>query len=138
MEKISRIIPASPRVKGVDMSRERPVRESAPGFGAPVSSSTNRGPKKFAVVEATKVYNETYGADAKMAREADQVRKLAEEFFVNQAEMPNAAFVVHDAPTETLEESQPVTVPQERFEIPSDYQQSEPEAPQAPSFSKRV
>lgn len=85
MEKISGIVATSPRIKAVDMKKERPVRASAPNFGQPVAESTNRGPVKHAVVEATRTYNETYGADAKMAREAAIVKRMSEEFFGNQA-----------------------------------------------------
>ncbi|HEX4922848.1 MAG TPA: hypothetical protein VFV50_02145 [Bdellovibrionales bacterium] len=85
MEKISGIVPSSPRLKSVDMKKERPVRASAPSFGQPVAESTNRGPVKHAVVEAVKTYKETYGADAKMAREAEIVKRMSDEFFRNQA-----------------------------------------------------
>ena len=86
MEKISRIIPGSPRTTSVDMKKERPVRASAANFGQPVSQSVNRGPKKHAVDEATRTFHETYGPNAKMAREADLVKKLNEEFFSNQGQ----------------------------------------------------
>lgn len=136
MEKISRIVPTSPRLQAVDMSRERPVRESAPGFGAPVAQSTNRGPKKHAVVEAARVYNETYGADAKMARETEAVKKLADQFFLNQAKAPQQT-VAEEIVSETIE-NQTQAVPEEIIAISNNIPEEEA-APQKPaSISVRV
>jgi hypothetical protein len=101
MEKISRIVPNSSRVTAVDMKKERPVRASAANFGQPVSQSTNRGPKKHAVDEATKKFRELYGPDAKLAKEADIAKRLSDDFFINQA----AGTPVSDEVSASVEEN---------------------------------
>jgi len=127
MEKISHIVPGSSRVTSVDIKNERPVRASAPSFGAPVSESVNRGPVKHAVDEAGKAFNEVYGPDAKVAKEAEIARRMTEEFFVNQGQHHRLAAKAPATEIQTaiqdVQEEQE-TQPEEAVESPPTMQKS--------------
>ena len=109
MEKISRIVPGSSRVTAVDMKNEKPVRASAPSYGQPVSDSVSRGPVKHAVDGAGRAFNEVYGADAKVNREAEIARRLTDDFFANQGRHHPA---VADEPLNVQGPGERVTVPE--------------------------
>jgi hypothetical protein len=91
MEKISGIVPGSSRVTSVNLSDQRPVRASVPNFGQRVTASSPKGPQKSGLVEGMEVWNELYGPDARRVKENQETvvaKRMSEEFFKNQAQLP--------------------------------------------------
>lgn len=86
MQKISGIIPSSPRVASTDLSVAKAVRPGAPTFGAPVGSSS-LGPVSQLPVSALdriKQLQEREMSDAqrKEAAHADIATRMADSFFL--------------------------------------------------------
>jgi hypothetical protein len=72
MEKISRILPSSPRVQSTDLSSAAPVRPGTPSFGRAVGVSTNH-------------------PDTKAAREVATIQALSDAFFMQNKKTPEIA-----------------------------------------------
>lgn len=84
MEKISSILPTSPRVKKVDLSDAAPVRPGTPTFGRPVGANAVKD--RLTISEQAKdiAFQETLGKiDPKEARGVRIAEKLTQKFFEN-------------------------------------------------------
>ncbi len=106
MNKISGILPSSPRIESVDMRNERPLRPGAVSFGQPVVKSTDRA----SLVQRETIANisaEDASRELKHpGRKSDE--RIAEEisssfFLKNQEREPNVKLLA----TEGAPELQP-------------------------------
>lgn len=83
MDKISGIIPGSPRVTAVDMKEASPVRPSTPGFGRPEAlSSFNKDAALTTAQKAINVQQELVDWRSKDSKHAALVSDLNDKFFV--------------------------------------------------------
>lgn len=89
MQKLSSILPASPRLKSVDLSDSHPIRPGTPTFGRPVGNSTDTS-----VVDKVTLSNQALGAgveaelltykNPKDAKNVKIVEELTSQFFDNR------------------------------------------------------
>jgi len=73
MNKISGILPSTPRITTVDLSMERPVRRTSPDFGIPFAPSSR--------TDFRSVVNEVDTEEAAL-RDAQIVKESSEGFFI--------------------------------------------------------
>lgn len=87
MEKISKIVPSSPRTRAIDVSRSQPVRPGAPAWGRPegkvTTASAIEDKISLSSIEAERPLA-LYGRELKEARHAKIAKDMAEKFFANQ------------------------------------------------------
>ena len=89
MEKISGIIPASNRVKAVDVAASGPVRPGTPGFGrASGSNGIKSSLKRSTIASGVDVGRLQMERDrsvmSKRAREAQIAKRMSDDFFMNK------------------------------------------------------
>lgn len=96
MEKISGIVPSSPRTKAVDLRDAPPVRPGAPGFGRPEGVSSLREARiGETAARAADLSREQLGWRTKDQKQAAMARDVSERFF-RKATAPAAQEVVVD------------------------------------------
>lgn len=82
MEKISGILPSSPRIASVDMKESSPVRPGAPGFGRAEGTSALRQAKIGETASrAVKISQDQLDWRSKDMKNAATVRELTDRFF---------------------------------------------------------
>lgn len=82
MEKISGILPSSPRIASVDMKEASPVRPGAPGFGRSEGVSSLRQAKIGETASrAVKISQDQLDWRSKDMKNAATVRELTDRFF---------------------------------------------------------
>lgn len=81
MEKISRVLPPSPRVKSVDLEAAHPVRPGTPTFGIPVGS-TSSDRLTLSNEAKARAFQETLAArNPRQANHAKIAENVTREFF---------------------------------------------------------
>ncbi len=131
MQKISSILPSSPRVKSVDLSDSHPIRPGTPSFGRPVGNSTDTS-----VVDKVTLSNQALGAgveaelltyknprEAKNAKIADELSAQFFETRLNPVDSKplaeKAAELSQEVPvkgkTKNIELEQPTSTPMIEF-----------------------
>lgn len=89
MEKLSRILPASPRVKSVDIDEAHPVRPGAPSFGNPVGANPLRDRLTFSDEALQKSSEGTVlSGREKDARSAKLIEDMSRRFFETRVQSP--------------------------------------------------
>lgn len=98
MEKISGILPSSPRIASVDMKEAAPVRPGTPGFGRAEGVSSLRQAKMGETASrAAKLSQNQLDWRSKDMKNAATVRELSDRFFQGNKK---AAESVMEAPSE--------------------------------------
>lgn len=90
MEKLSSVLPASPRVKSVDLKNAKPVRPGAPRFGAP-NGMTSRERDRLMISEQAKemAFSETMAAkNPREMRQVQMVDDVTRRFFETRLNQP--------------------------------------------------
>ncbi len=89
MEKISGIIPSSPRVKAVDLKAARPVRPGTPSFGAPEGSSSLKDQVTLSGITMQNPNSiEVPRWKSKEDSQAEIVNRITNQFFKKSADAP--------------------------------------------------
>lgn len=91
MQKISSIIPSSPRVSGVDMKSAGAVRPGAPSFGRSMGESTEVN--RDGLTTAQKAVNLREEMDNRrrgIGEQPEIVQKMTEQFFLQKSSMPDS------------------------------------------------
>lgn len=91
MEKLSSVIPASPRVKSVDLKNAKPVRPGAPTYGSPVGMTSRERDRIVLSSEAKDLaFQETMGArNPREMRQAQMVDEVTRRFFETRLNQPD-------------------------------------------------
>ena len=84
MQKISSILPSSPRVLSVDMKESNPIRPGTPGFGRPEGISTLRSRPEDTTLKASEIQNKMADWRSKDTQKAAMVKDLADRFFADK------------------------------------------------------
>jgi hypothetical protein len=115
MEKLSSILPASPRVKSVDLTDAKPRRPGAPAFGAPMGSTSSirdrvkiSGQNPQDLLQETLTYRNP--KEFKSARIAEQVTK---NFFDNRLKPDESTVAKSEEISENLDVSLEPVAPEE-------------------------
>jgi hypothetical protein len=96
MEKISGIVPSSPRTKAVDLRDAPPIRPGAPGFGRPEGVSSLREARiGETAARAAEISRDQLSWRTKDQKQAAMAREVSERFF-RKATVPAAQEVVVD------------------------------------------
>lgn len=91
MQKISRIIPGSARVSGVDMKSANPVRPGTPAFGRPVAESSEMPRETMTTAQkAVGLREELNNQKRGMEGQTDLVQKMTDQFFMAKNISANA------------------------------------------------
>ena len=94
MQKISRIVPGSPRVSGVDMKSASAVRPGTPSFGRPVGESTEIARGNLTTAQKAVNAREEMDARRKLGEQPEIVKNLTEQFFLQKASGPDTRSTV--------------------------------------------
>lgn len=87
MEKISNILPASPRIKSVDLDEAHPVRPGAPSLGNPVGTTASiRDKVKFSSLAKEAAFKEPEHHNSIEEGRAQVVKELSKKFFETRLE----------------------------------------------------
>ena len=87
LQKISPILPSSPRITSVDMSAERPVRRGGADFGLPVAERSMAADRSLNAIDRVNILKETQrvAAAEKAEKSGESSRAISEranrEFF---------------------------------------------------------
>lgn len=86
MQKISGILPSTPRIAAVDMKDGHSSRPGGPSFGRPEGSSgtTRRDSSVTTAQLAIQKHSEVMGGRSKAQSEADIVRRISDGFFMRK------------------------------------------------------
>lgn len=85
MEKISRIIPSSARVGGVDMKSANPVRPGTPAFGRPVAESRELPREAMTTAQKAMSLREEISNQRKLGEQPEIVQRMTEQFFMQKS-----------------------------------------------------
>lgn len=120
MEKLSSILPASPRVKSVDLSEAKPRRPGAPTFGVPEGSTSSARDRVSISSQQDAVKDTLTYKNPKDARGAKIAGDIAKKFFetrlIKQEEAPVAR---SEAMTDELADLQAEVIPSHKFVVPT-------------------
>lgn len=126
MEKLSSILPASPRVQSVDLQEAAPVRPGAPTFGRPVGVSTVKD--RFSVSQQAKdiAFKDTLASvNPKEAKGVKVVDDMTKKFFETRLNKPEVAgSEATQARQVDVMETLPQTVGPVKMEAPATTQQA--------------
>lgn len=89
MQKISGILPSTPRIASVDMNESSAMRPGGPSFGRPVGVSelSSRGDVKISTAQiAGQRHDELLGLRSKELRDAESVKRLSDGFFMKRVQ----------------------------------------------------
>lgn len=89
MQKISGILPSTPRIASVDMNEGSAMRPGGPSFGRPVGVSelSSRGDVKISTAQiAGQRHEELLGMRSKELRDAESVKRLSDSFFMKRVQ----------------------------------------------------
>lgn len=89
MQKISGILPSTPRIASVDMNESSALRPGGPSFGRPVGVSelSSRGDNKTSTAQiAGQRHDELLGLRSKELRDAESVKRLSDGFFMKRVQ----------------------------------------------------
>ncbi|MBK9040339.1 MAG: hypothetical protein IPL83_14470 [Bdellovibrionales bacterium] len=89
MQKISGILPSTPRIASVDMNESSALRPGGPSFGRPVGVSelSSRGDVKISTAQiAGQRHDELLGLRSKELRDAESVKRLSDGFFMKRVQ----------------------------------------------------
>jgi hypothetical protein len=89
VQKISGILPSTPRIASVDMNESSAMRPGGPSFGRPVGVSelSSRGDVKISTAQiAGQRHDELLGLRSKELRDADSVKRLSDGFFMKRVQ----------------------------------------------------
>ncbi len=97
MEKISGVIPASPRVQAVDLKSSAPIRPGIPTFGRPLGSNSLAERQGMTTAERAHQTHQEVMAQRKSQTERDveAIKDIAERFFM----MPSAPIPGSERPS---------------------------------------
>ncbi len=90
MDKLSSVLPTSPRVKSVDLKNAKPVRPGAPLFGSPIGS-TSKDRDRMLISEEGKemAFNETLAMkNPREMQRAQMVEDVTRKFFETRLNQP--------------------------------------------------
>jgi hypothetical protein len=115
MDKLSNVLPTSPRVKSVDLRDAHPMRPGAPGFGTPTGSTSH---DRLSISETARdqALQERMAAPMETAR-AKIASEVTRNFFENRISEPAAGSLNSHgedeimAPIETLQPQKPQAQP---------------------------
>lgn len=89
MQKISRIVPGSARVSGVDLKSASAVRPGAPSFGRPVGESTESVRDGQTTAQRANGLREEMETRRKgIGEQPEIVKNLTEQFFMQRSSLP--------------------------------------------------
>ncbi|MBK8201857.1 MAG: hypothetical protein IPK68_05915 [Bdellovibrionales bacterium] len=89
MQKISGILPSTPRIASVDMNESSALRPGGPSFGRPVGVSelSSREDVKISTAQiAGQRHDELLGLRSKDLRDAESVKRLSDSFFMKRVQ----------------------------------------------------
>ena len=138
MEKISSILPSSPRIKAVDLSESGSVRPGAPSFGAPVGKAAiNGGNAPTTAEKAVAAHNALMSRRSGDAHHPQLIRDMTDKFFMRNASEPGGVvndvdlnFTMDIGSTAAPPEINPLDVPETTLAVQSaepDMATSDPE-----------
>ena len=91
MQKISSILPSSPRVGGVDLKSASAVRPGTPSFGRPVGESTGIARDGWSTAEkAANIREEMDVRLRNLSEPPEIVQKMTEQFFMQKSSAAQA------------------------------------------------
>jgi hypothetical protein len=108
MDKISRILPSSPRINSTDVGDSHPFRPGAPSFGNPegISSLTDRITRS-AVEPSQQIHQKLATWKTKDEQRAAIAKNVSDGFFMNKKEKaPSAVNALTDRALDTAEHLQ--------------------------------
>lgn len=97
MQKISGILPNTPRIAAVDMRDGHAARPGGPTFGRPEGTSggsKHRPTERTTAQLASQKHNELLDVRTKSQKDADIVRRISDGFFMRKLDPPKP--VIHD------------------------------------------
>jgi hypothetical protein len=97
MQKISGILPSSNRLTTVDLKESGATRPGAPSFGRPQGESSllNNSIVRSAH-RALQQHNEQFDRKTKEQKNAEEIQKMADNFFKTQSQMKSEFNLVND------------------------------------------
>ncbi len=114
MEKISGILPASPRIKSVDTSESAPARPGAPLNGRKEGRVSARDRISISADAKEMAYKQTMGGrDPQDVSRAKMVSEINKRFFETRLERPESPSIA----TQTVESMMEQTSPEDLSEI---------------------
>lgn len=133
MQKISGILPNTPRISSVDMKDGQAARPGGPSFGRMVGSSS--GPGRQALETTAQVahqrHEELLDRRSKDLAEADIVKRLSDSFFMKRLDQPQSLSqqdgFTSSAPSQSLQKNSnsnssliiPSSVSTEKYQDPN-------------------
>ena len=88
MQKISGILPSTPRIASVDMKEGQAARPGGPSFGRPLGSSNGPGREALATTAqiAGQRHEELMDRRSKDMRDAELVKHMSDDFFMKRVQ----------------------------------------------------